>query len=213
METHEDKPVGVRAVKMGRLHDVQFAKEIVLLPMMDTGDTSEGDVTLDDGELKRARRWGAAFMVSGLILCDVFLGFSACGFRFCSISYLPAWVSESRDLSRGWLRSAVDCPSLPIFCAEPSWVLVWSAPFFSPSICSRPILSVHGEVADVFLVHLLRSPFPAPPMSCEVLSRCINEYPYSKPQYADVLGLLKDMNCPPLVVVDSMRTSDCAVGV
>ena len=37
---------------MGRLQNANFANRIVSLPMTDTSDTSEGDVTLDDGELK-----------------------------------------------------------------------------------------------------------------------------------------------------------------
>ena len=136
-------------------------------------------------------------MVSGLILCDVFLEFFRAVSAFVLIS--PAWASGSRAF-------LADCSA--------AQMAVLRYPFFVQnrrgSRCGRHRFSHHnlqpsnskcswrrcGRILGPHLCLL----FGSLPMSCEVLSRCINEYPLCKPQYADVQRFREDSSVHPSVV-------------
>ena len=153
---------------------------------------------MDDGELKRVRRWGAAFMVSGLILCDVFLEFFCVRFPLlfylisAGVGFGVAGPFSRIAPQRRWLSFVTH-----FLCRTVVGLGVVGTVFLTINLQPSNSKCSWRRCGRILGPHLLRSPFPAPPMSCEVLSRCINEYPYTKPQYADVLGLLKDMKCPP----------------
>ena len=166
--------------------------------MDQTGPSQSSDETPD--RKKRTRKWTAAFMVSGLILMDVVLELLCArfpllfylivaGFGYALGGPLSRWAAATSLFARFARASAKFIVFLGILGAIGLTFL--PSPFLWESKCTW------RQCGRVLGMGLTQSPFPAPPINCNALHRCANEYRYTKSGYQDLLKHMEKKGCEP----------------
>ncbi|MBP46994.1 MAG: hypothetical protein CMH53_03565 [Myxococcales bacterium] len=147
---------------------------------------------------KRTRYASAATLVSMLLILDLvadllcirvplllYLIAGAIGFGLGGP--LATWVHGRRWFWRVVRWGAIGVMGLGLLCAG---ALTANYPASNSKCGWRSCGRVLGP-------GLLVSPFPAPPITCQLLSVCANEYPHSRAGYQELLKIIKNQGCPP----------------
>jgi len=147
---------------------------------------------------KRTRMGSAAVMVSALVLLDLPLELLclrfpllfyilAAGFGYAIGGRVSRWMSPSKSVANVLRVGARIIIILGVLGGN---ILSFYHPPWNSKCSWRSCGRVLGP-------GLLESPFPAPPTSCQNLSRCANEYRYSDAGYRALCQHMEERGCAP----------------